>query len=174
MHENIGLGFLYFDYNDRASQQIPEVLSNLLHQLVLQIPELDESLENAYDTMFQERRVPTGARLIDILCSYINKFGSCFLILDALDECGEDERIKLLVTLQELCRKTSQPCKLLLTSRPHIQPTIHLQDSVSLEINADTDEIRQFIKSKLDDKVDILPYERELIVERILEKCQGM
>jgi hypothetical protein len=168
------LTFIYFSYNDRTSQQVPEVLSSLLHQLVLQIHELDELLENAYDAMFQDRHMPTSAKLLDLVCSYINKFDSCFIILDGLDECGEDARIKLFSTLEALYRKANRPCKMLLTSRPHIQPSFHLQDSVTLEITADETDLKQFIGSKLKDKADILPDERDFIVEKILDKCEGM
>lgn len=172
-YQNIGLAFIYFDYKGIQSHQIREVAAHLLCQLVLQLTQLDKALENAYDELYPERRLLTVQKILEHLASHTKLFNSTFIVLDAIDECGSEERIKILSAMEDLCSTSTSSCKLLVTSRPHIKPEITFQNCHNFEITANENDIKQFIRSQFD-KIIIQPDEKKAIVEMLLKKSEGM
>ena len=70
-----------------------------------------------------------------------------FLILDALDECEESTRTKLVQNLQALLPRCDHPIRIFISSRPNpdIKAELHEGLNRSIEATDNCDDIRRYI-----------------------------
>src|SRR5437762_12852463 len=73
-----------------------------------------------YDDLHPRCQTPEFSSFIQLLASCTELFDLSFVILDALDECGEAQRPEILSVISQLVTPKSQ-FKLLATSRHHPQ-----------------------------------------------------
>lgn len=118
----------------------------------------------------------------------MKSFRRTFIVIDALDEhliSEEDDcspQIPLLYELMNIQHKEPSRCTIFVTSReiPSIQDQLH--DRVRLDIRANNEDIRLFVRSRIDDgskfrlakEVQTSPNLAEQIVQKLVEKAQGM
>src|SRR5947207_15078260 len=99
----IGFAFIYFDHQESQSQTPEHYIANLLRQLEQQKQTLTNSVQNIYDELSPKCRRPDLRTLGNLLSTSATSFKSrIYIILDALDECPEDCREKLLDILHDL------------------------------------------------------------------------
>ncbi|KAF8534915.1 hypothetical protein BDD12DRAFT_940572 [Trichophaea hybrida] len=139
-------GFMGFEVVAR-----PTLLSNLLAQLLKQTPEMivHFAAESEY-AMQKEKTSWTFEMLWRVFERIMNDdtIKGCFLIIDALDECEEQSRTKLLSRLRRLLlcdRPTGPRIKLIITSRSHTPIASHFTDVVRLSLDSNFDEIKSDI-----------------------------
>jgi hypothetical protein len=95
------------------------------------------------------------ADFFSILAECVTKFSTVFLMLDALDECADDQRLALVKMLQQIFGPQMRG---FVTSRPHVRDTPDfreddelqrwLQDANILEIAASPDDIATFLEEQ--------------------------
>jgi hypothetical protein len=87
-----GIAYFYFDFADLAKQSVDNALRRLVLQLSRQSPTSYETLRQQFD-LCKGLTVPTYAELLVILQKLLGMFGRTYLILDALDESNEQDRV---------------------------------------------------------------------------------
>jgi len=157
MEENATVACFYFDF--AAKEQSPAaVLGSVLRQVVGGLGEIPEKIVKA----FRDRGKVIGGKrlqlaeivefLQDILSSQCT-----FICVDALDECQPGHRVKLLVLLNQILRR-SPGARLFLTGRPHIRGEVEGRlagRTVSRSITPTKDDIVVFLRAKLSE--DTMP-----------------
>ncbi|KAJ7689306.1 hypothetical protein B0H17DRAFT_640612 [Mycena rosella] len=173
------LAFFYFDTNNLEQVTVTQLLCSLVTQLSVQAPAPDRTLNALWSSYANGQHLPPDSVLIEqALLPILREFTDpVYIVLDALDECSERE--KLLQSLTKILDAGLPNVHLLLTSRPEVvlhssnelfQRAVH----VSLEGCVDQD-IKAYITEILS-KLDIeWPEERRAQIKKgLLERGGGM
>jgi hypothetical protein len=149
-----------------------------LKQLVQDQPLISPNIRNLYDTHVEKNTSPAPTELLAALKLEIGAFSRAFIIVDAIDECSEDDkkRENLLDTLLSL----PENVKLLVTSRP--LPTIQTdrEGIARLDIRADDQDVRMYVKGRIPREKRLArhikkdPNLGETLVETIVKSAKGM
>ena len=156
------------------------MLRSAVAQLCRSIGELPLRLRQLYQEC-RHGQQPFTSSLIEILLLLANSSAQTFLIIDALDECGaESERVDLLEALEGFI-KDSKVLSLFVTSRKEKDIKRSLEplfdEIIGLEENVIQSDIDQYVRSMLDNDVDLQLWDEEtksLIQRTLVEDADGM
>jgi hypothetical protein len=180
--EKIGVLVVYFQYNSRNLQTSENIARALCKQIVHQLGVIPKSLQTAYNR-FKDGHISGQFDTIfflSLLAEYVKQFLSVFLILDAFDECADDQIPTILKLLQKLLE-----CQLriFVTGRPHILDSPHireedelqqwLQERSTLEIKASPGDITIYLKEKLKTTKRIEEKIKSKILTTVSMKAEG-
>jgi hypothetical protein len=136
------LAYFYFDFKDKAKQDLRSLLSSLLVQLADQSDIFCEALFSLYTMHKQGLEQPTDDSLADCLKAILTVVGQVpiYLITDALDECPDDSGIpssreKVLGLVKALVELRSPNLRLCVTSRPEFDIRIVLESLATQQIS---------------------------------------
>ena len=119
---------LYYFFNNTSPEQrsITRAISMILHQLFASQPRLIRYALPSYREVGEA--LFTFSKLWSIFTAAATDplAGNVFCVLDALDECDEQEQVELIKALEDFCLHQQSPSspsslKLLITSRPYFQ-----------------------------------------------------
>ena len=152
--QNSIVACFYFDYAAQNEQSPTNMLSSLLKQLVCGQEIIPEEISRAY----QDQQNAIGGRelqLSDIvkMLQTISSKKATFICIDALDECVEGHRVKILSSLNRILQG-SPGTRIFITGRPHVLPEIGRRLTrriTSISISPKRDDIIGYLQSKLDE-----------------------
>ncbi|KAJ3499541.1 hypothetical protein NLG97_g247 [Lecanicillium saksenae] len=143
---NTAIAFVYCDYRDSKTQDAPEILSSIVKQFVEQSCILHPEVEAFRDRhMSMRSKRPTERDYLALIITLSKRFNKTFVFIDALDECSEINRDKLLPCLQALQIWT----RLFVTSRLSVELTGKLTNNVRIDVTAHDSDVKAFISAKL-------------------------
>ena len=177
--EDIAVAGLYYDFLSQQEQTIANIMGVVLKQLVGR-----EGIPDYLRKEFQKGQKEFGGRglrladLIRFLKISIASLPQVFICLDALDECLPKHLPELLSSLRDIVQE-SPGTRIFLTGRPHVGEDIqrYFPRVVVIPINPNTDDIRNYVKMRLDRDPEPEAMSNELradIVRVILEKISDM
>jgi len=125
------------------------MFSSLLEQMLIQRDSIPDNLQRLYDHHISRRTRPTFDDVFNLLRSEIRTFDQTFVVVDALDEYNNDNDIQKymvhrLLELQELSKMN-----LLVTSRFAHQIESYFQQAAQVEIRADGEDVRRYIRGNM-------------------------
>jgi len=149
---NAGVACFYFDFTAPEEQPPAVVLGSLLRQVIGGLDQVPESILKA----FRDRgKVVGGPKLaLSKIVEFLQDITSSrptFICIDALDECQEGYRLKLLDLLNQILQK-SHGARLFLTGRPHIRREVEKHFAGRAETRSITptkNDIIIFLRAKL-------------------------
>ncbi len=167
---------LYYFFKDTSPEQrsATRAISTILHQLFASQPRLIQyalpsyrKIGKALSTTFPKLWSIFTAAATDPLA------GNTVCVLDALDECDEQEQLELIKALEDFCLRQRSPSsasnfKLLITSRPYFQirrefdKLLQASDNIELAGNDESASIKKEIDLVIKDKVAKLASENRL------------
>ena len=175
------LAYIYCNYKDAEKQTVSNLLSCLIYQLLIQKP---HSLIREVATLYESRHTAESnqdyARILKtaVLNTAVNSFATVFVVVDALDECSEEDgrRQSLMVELTKLMPIV----RLLVLSRdiPNIRQ--QLPNAVLVNIKASDGDILNYINTRIAKSERLMNYVtkdeslRQLIQTSVSEKACGM
>jgi len=150
--KNIAITYFYVDFAEREDQSPTNILGSLLKQIVDGLERVPEEIS----LMLQHhRRVAygRGPRVSEIvkMLQTTTSLQPTFICVDALDECGEGHRPKILDSLRQVLEK-SPNTRIFLTGRRHIKSEVerHLGARVAvLSIKPSNGDIVGYIRMRL-------------------------
>ncbi|KAJ7675935.1 ankyrin repeat-containing domain protein [Mycena polygramma] len=147
---NFGIAYFYFDFRDEKKQ----LLENMLRAIIMQLSEQSPTPYSVLDLHFQSCQggiFPTHDDLLVMLNTILAEFTGTYIVLDALDEC--DEHNKLVQFLTTLCGWV-KPVHLFVASQPRSvfmeSPAFVGASVIVLEPDATHADIMQFVASELE------------------------
>lgn len=155
------------------------MLGSLLQQLVRHQPDILNEICDIYHRHGDGEYPPTRSELSSLLQLEFLSLSKVFVIVDALDECTNEDNMstKLLCEFQKL--HTS--LHLLITSRRHIINVKHeFPDARKLDIRARDEDLKVYLEKRIRMEerlriyVDKNPELGETIKNKIIEKADGM
>ncbi|KAL8894462.1 MAG: hypothetical protein Q9192_004298 [Flavoplaca navasiana] len=176
--ENRAFAFLYCNYKERAQQTFKNLISSLTRQLIQHSRTIPSELRQLYQCSLDKQIRPSRQELLGLLTTVGSNFSSLCIVIDALDECDNDEEIRSSL-VSTLCEALPRAC-FLVTSRlvPEIED--QFKNRPRLEIKATDEDIRRYVsdqilrKPTLKRHIKADPNLRELMIETIRFKSDGM
>jgi hypothetical protein len=165
----------FCNYKER-DQSALNIIGSILQQVAQRHLGISENISNLYNYHKAKKTCPSLMDFIKVLQAETRQYSVVFVVVDALDECGNDEaRDDLISQLKCLVPKL----RLFITTRPHIA-VLHFENPLSIEIRAEEKDIRVYLGSRLEKETRIKrhiradPSLREEIIASILERTDGM
>jgi hypothetical protein len=162
------VAYIYFDYKDPKSYALENIIRSLLKQLLLKLLLLPQELESLYDECKREGKSADASTLKKHLLSACSHFKSAIVLFDALDECNNFKETANIIS--EL-KKTG--VKVFCTSRidtPQVREK--LQNPTVVEIQADQEDVFNYISTRLDKEWDYDEGKQE-IVDALVNNAEG-
>lgn len=178
-----GIAYFYCDYKDSKTHDPLIILGAIVRQLAIQNPRCLHTLEKFYALYYLESRSITGPSITpESLCSLIQSLSAFFdqvmIIVDALDECGND-RSKVVELLASLNVDGSN-IKTLFTSRLETDIELHLHSYEKVSIAATSSDLRLYVASEIESRSrkKLLrtrdPDLKREIMDRLVDGAEGM
>jgi hypothetical protein len=123
---------------------------------LLQHNALPRELETAYDKWIErgQRNRPDVDVFADLVVQCSKEFSTSFIVLDALDECGDEERDLLVNYLQQFLHAGF---KIYITTRPHLHDSLmEAMGSAQrgmIEIKANPIDVEKYVKAPLKNRL---------------------
>lgn len=143
-----------------------------------QLKKLPADLEAAYNS-WEDGRMnrPDGARFAEIFAECAKEFSIVFVVIEAFNECDEDEGEELLVYLNKFL--VSCPgVKLYITTRSHLKSSLLQSFGLKCEgteISAHKEDIEKYVRKQLDSQKQLYSKaQKDQIVEKIQDNAKGM
>ncbi|KAK1498735.1 hypothetical protein CABS01_10510 [Colletotrichum abscissum] len=185
------LAFFYCarDPREPLRGQCKAAVQSLLRQAVAMSP--NRTVPKAVKTMYEkiqdegfEEREWSLKECKDTLIHVMDIYPSLTIVIDALDECDEDERMDLLVSLKEVRDKSANLVKILISSRDDVDIISSLADTSDIRVSAahNSVDINRFVDERVSALMDSrenlygpgLPGLRQDVASVLSEKAEGM
>ncbi|KAF7364782.1 ANK-REP-REGION domain-containing protein [Mycena venus] len=186
----ITVACLYLNHKETQIQTPSNLLAGLWRQLVFEKPiSTDSVVQNLYKRHSEKGTRPTLAEIHEVLFLAVAQWSKAYIVVDALDEYPEDDRMVLLEQLTTL----GSTVNLMVTSRPHIREyheyifaNINIRQNlktdirIQIEIRASDEDIRKYVNQRIQAHyrlrlhVQTSPDLREYIITKILKAVDGM
>ena len=177
---NIAVTCFYFDFAAGKEQTSENMLGALLKQVV---GGLDKVPEEIMEEFVEQKKVIGGrslrlGQIVKMLVA-VTSSKPTFICVDAMDECAERDRAKILISLGEIMQK-SPATRVFLTGRPHIYSMVETRlpgGVAAVLVSPWKDDIIHYIHKRLEE--DPSPHEmnqslKSEIVQKIPETVSEM
>jgi len=172
---NVGLAYVYCDYQDQIQQTTQNIYGAILKQLLRALPSIPKELEKVLMKSHREKNPLELAQLRDALRITSRFFDQIYICLDALDECEHVDQ--LLSTLKQ----APSSVRLFSTGRKHVKSIVqrYFEDTQTILIEAKESDVRILIQEKVnedrmkDPKIMDAELEQD-IIEKISALSIGM
>jgi hypothetical protein len=176
---DVGVAYIYCSYKEKDAQTPVNLIASLLVQLAIDKEHRSsEDVNNLYQKHRQRNTRPSLEEVSDVLQSAVGRFSKVFIIVDALDECPEDGRIR-----SDLAAKLSSlpsSVNVLVTSRPGIE----FPKAKQLEVKANIKDLQAYVHKRITRGISqVAQLSEEVrgdknlsmrIVSTVAEKAEGM
>jgi hypothetical protein len=179
--ENAAVAFFYCSFTDSEKQRIFSIICSFLLQLAQGLPQVPTSLLHLYAQY--KNMQPSIDNLKMTLLSVLEESGETFLIIDALDECIDEDgsRKQILTLLEELSMWNRPNVHILVTSRKepdieHSLTSLKTLRSVCIQTQQQND-IKIYVNSILETAFNSkkwTPEVKEEIKEALVNNADGM
>ena len=124
--------FYYFDFNDAAKRKPQSMVSSLLGMLGCSMESQPQCIRDLHDKHLSGQQEPSFDDMFSALVSVLQGRHKVYILLDALDECSEQDRLlKCICTIESTCKNVS----IFVSSRREYNITEVLVDHVTYDID---------------------------------------
>lgn len=175
--EDIGIIYIYCNYKMQLQQTLVNMFASLLKQLLQQQGVVYDDLKTLYRRHVKSETRPTLDELFTMLQSEMNRCSQVFVVIDALDECPAENRVRQDLLSKLYALQTSHNIHLMVTSRPLPDITQQFQSSLQLEIRAREEDISQYLAGQMHRLAGCVMRSndlQEIVKKSILKAVDGM
>ncbi|EPE30107.1 Ankyrin repeat-containing protein [Glarea lozoyensis ATCC 20868] len=172
--QNVGIAYIYCVYREQTSPS--ELIASLLKQLIQHRPVVSTDILELYKYHRRKQTRPLLTDYLRVLFSEVRNFSRVFILIDALDECSEEQKAKDLFLNEVL--KLVPLVSVLITSRDEPDKKNGFQDKPDLVIKATKEDVRRYLETRLEKELSNFvrkgsPLWAE-IVDTVVRKSRGM
>jgi Cdc6-like AAA superfamily ATPase len=178
------VAYYYCDYKNAKSQVTVNILSSLAAQLAIQHEGSFSLLEKYHESLHPPHQLenrPEIKELVVLLQNMAHSFEDVRLIIDGLDECGENTE-EASEWLKALACEGQVSISLAVLSRdePRIRDFLGPPICTHIEVAAQTKEIEHFVRTTIEEKSSKRrfriksPELKDEIIRTLVSKAQGM
>ncbi len=142
---NIGIAYLYCNYQQQQQQKAKDLLSSLLKQLAQRQPNVPAEVKKLYEHHRTKQTEPSFHDTVEVLQSTIQLYSRVFIVVDALDECQFPNEVCRSFLSELFNLQAKAKVNLFVTSRfiPDIEKGFEV--SVILEIRATKEDVQRYL-----------------------------
>jgi hypothetical protein len=170
-NDSVATAFIYCNYKEQAEHTVSILVASLLRQIVQDRRAISDGIKSFYQRHQRRGARPTLDQLTNILISEIQTYSKVFIVVDALDECREDDATR--ATLLEVLWSPRQ-VNLMVTSRDLPSISRDFEGTKHLHIHAQDDDIKSYIEGRIARGPQCLKRLQETIITKIVENTRGM
>lgn len=171
------IAFCYCSYKEQAIQSASNVIGSFVQQFARKHTKASEDLIQLYREHQKTNTRPKLEEFRTLLASRLSKYSKTFIVLDALDETDEKNRVKLISELKRL----PENVKVLVTSRHCTSDEEYFEPSSRIEILAPNDDIITYVEARMVEDGSRLtkhfktePRLEHLVLQNVVKQAQGM
>ena len=175
--------YFFLKFDDDRKHRCEDMVKSFVLQLALSCQAIPKSLENLHASCMDWKRAPSVTELLGVASQIVDEFEDVYLVVDALDECNDRER--LLTILEVISQWNRGKLRILATSRDEkdIKDTITAITTSDTHINLKSDLINGDIEAYVDQTLQVDRTlkrwrkdieARELIRTVLVSKAKGM
>jgi hypothetical protein len=173
--DDVALACLYFNYQKPSTPT--EIIANVLKQVLEGNINIPPEVESLYESHEPRKTRPNINEFIRLLATESARYTSCFVVLDALDECTEKDNtgVKVMAELHKIPN-----FRFMITGRPHVEKLLSRYPAAKLEIRARDEDIRRSLETNITESYEIFESVqtdqtlRRTVIEAIVSKAKGM
>ncbi|KAJ7584503.1 hypothetical protein C8J56DRAFT_789785, partial [Mycena floridula] len=174
--------YIYCDYTRQSDQTPMQLLGNMLKQLVQYCPSISDHSLALYNSHSSQKTFPDVAELLTVLQTETSFYECVYIIVDALDECSEENQARELFFPTNPQGLWSLPdhVHLLVASRDIFLIAQEYHDEPKILIEAHQEDLQTYIKQRIITDVKLkrlvkgdMTLERE-VVDQVIFKAAGM
>jgi uncharacterized protein involved in tolerance to divalent cations len=170
---NVAVTCIFCNYKEQTTQTATNLVASLLKQIVQDCVTTSDNVKSFYKHHQNRDTRPRLVEFTKALESEIGTYAKTFVVVDAIDECPEDNgtRAILLKTLQSLAGTVN----VIVTSRDLASIARQFQGTQRLDIHAKEDDMRRYIEERIANvpRRHLMTL-RETIIKKVLENARGM
>ncbi|KAL6833536.1 ankyrin repeat-containing domain protein [Trichoderma sp. SZMC 28015] len=144
---HVGIAYIYCNFRQQDEQTAEKLLTNLLKQLAQAQSSLPKIVKELYDKHEKRRTRPSLDEITATLHSMTAAYARTFIIIDALDECQDLSRLRLLDEIFNLQAKTG--ANIFATSRINDTIRRRFDGSATVEISADERDVLAYLDGQM-------------------------
>jgi Cdc6-like AAA superfamily ATPase len=147
--KNISTAYIYCNYRSQLEQTSVNLLASLLKQLLQRGSFISDNVKNLYERHINTKSRPTLDEVSTALHSEIGRYIRVHIIVDALDECADDDGTRKLLLYRLRLLQANSALNLMVTSRfiPKIQQ--EFQSALQLEIRASDQDVQRYLEGQM-------------------------
>jgi len=168
----IAIAFIYCNYKEQTEHTVSNLAASLLKQMVQDRRAISENVKSFYERHRREGTFPTLDEVTGALTAEIETYSRVFIVVDALDECREDDATRAMFL--EVLRSLPGNVNLMVTSRNLPSIARDFEGTKRLRIRARDDDIRIYIEGRIALGPRHLKKLQETIVTRVVKNANGM
>lgn len=173
--QDIGIAYLYCNFRRKDEQKVQDLLASILKQLSEDRSSLPDSVKFLYDKYREKQTRPSVDEISKTLQSVASIYSRIIIIIDALDECQVSDRCRKTFLEEIFSLQAKTEAKLFATSRFIPDITEKFNGSITLEIRAHDDDVRQYLDGRISQSgLNLLETYREEIKNEITKAVDGM
>jgi Cdc6-like AAA superfamily ATPase len=163
--DNVGVSFIYNNYNRQEEQTATKLIAAILKQLVQGRPSYGEPVTALHKQHAGRGTRPSFNEIRTTIHSVLNNYFRAYIIIDALDECTDIDgtRSDLIDAVRDL--QTKADIRLMVTSRFGSGAEDLLEGALKLEIQANEADVKQYVAGRLDRFPKFVRNDKELQAE---------
>ncbi|KAM6488247.1 ankyrin repeat protein [Trichoderma sp. SZMC 28011] len=143
----VGIAYIYCNFRQQDEQTAEKMLTNLLKQLTQAQSVLPQIVKDLYDKHEKSRARPSLSEITAALHSTAAAYSRIFIVIDALDECQDLSRLKLLDEIFNL--QTKSGANIFATSRINDAIKRRFDGYATVEISADERDILAYLDGQM-------------------------
>lgn len=177
------VAFFYFDFADNEKQPCGNMIRSLITQLSTQNTHMPQALASLYSSCSDGQTQPSFNSLLSLLREIIEQLQETLIIVDALDECKE--RDKILAVIEEIIGWRLDNLHILATSRkePGIEKSMKIlseeQERIGIQGVQVNNDICAYIHNRIRTDRNLKKWQEKAgaqqeIEETLISKADGM
>ena len=172
-HDKVAIACIYCNYKEQAEQTVSSLVASLLKQIIHDRCAISDNVKWIYKYHSDRNTFPTLDELTRALESEIEMYSKVFIIVDALDECREDDGTR--ANLLQALRSLAGTVNLMVTSRDLPSIAREFQRTKRLDIRANDSDVQRYIEGRIAraSRRHLIAL-RECILNTIVENVKGM
>lgn len=173
--DDVGVVQIFCNYKAQSTQNTTSLLSAILKQLVRARPSVAEAASKLYEHCSSQEKRPSLDDISNALKTTLKNFSTVYVVVDALDECSDQDRTQLLAKLRNL--QCEVDLRLMVTSRFIRNIENEFELSPRLEIRASAPDVKQFIRGQIHLLPNCVRRDNKLqgdVETKIVEAVDGM
>lgn len=172
------VAYIYCNYKEQLQQTAEKIYAGLLKQLIIQSDKISPHVQFLRSHARDGGRFPNRKQLRDVLHQELALAGDVWLVVDALDECREDDgtRDHLIETL----RDAPPTVRWLITSRDVLSIRLAIEagdqdERDPLTISAKDDDVVRYVEARIDEIGNLkrIVKKHKLIRDEVVRKVSG-
>ena len=177
---SLALAYFYPDFRTPEKLFVRKLVCSLIIQLSRCCSTTPDALKKLYDRCRNGLDQPSYDSMISTLREISGLFHHTYIVIDALDECMDPERSRLLDFIGSVCSWGLDGVHLLATSRPEPnarQRLVMAAETVDLEAAIVDQDIMLYIKTRLESEEQFrrwIDEEKNMIEKTLTRKAHGM